>query len=151
MPQLKPKPRLWRLMYVNLLIYINRHALNKGIKELNDQAIFKQIPVGKQRRAGGGLKFTIILTLRPWMSYIDSIKAGSLTDERVFWVCQRPQRNSSIIRLVLHPVSNVWFSGSTRFSIIRPLKGLGQYGIEVNNKLLKLNLQVGLGNKVAST
>ena len=78
-------------MYVNLLIYINRHALNKGIKELNDQAIFKQIPVGKQRRAGGGLKFTIILTLRPWISYMDSIKAGSPTDERVFWVCQRPK------------------------------------------------------------
>ena len=49
--------------------------------------------------------------------------------------------------------SSKWrrLSGSTRFPIISPLKRLRQHGIEVNNKLLKLNLQVGLGNKVAST
>jgi hypothetical protein len=43
-------------MYISKLMPINRHALNKGIKELLDQDIFNQIPKGKQRRAGGGRK-----------------------------------------------------------------------------------------------
>ena len=43
-------------MYISKLMPINRHALNKGIKELLDQDIFNQIPTGKQRRVGGGRK-----------------------------------------------------------------------------------------------
>jgi len=43
-------------MYISKLMPINRHALNKGIAELLDDALYKQIPNGKQRRAGGGRK-----------------------------------------------------------------------------------------------
>lgn len=43
-------------MYISKLMPINRHALNKGIKELNQQDLLKQIPAGKQRRVGGGRK-----------------------------------------------------------------------------------------------
>lgn len=43
-------------MYISKLMPINRHALNKGIRELLDEDIYNQIPKGKQRRAGGGRK-----------------------------------------------------------------------------------------------
>ena len=45
-----------RRMYISKLMPINRHALNKGIAELLDDALYEQIPNGKQRRAGGGRK-----------------------------------------------------------------------------------------------
>lgn len=43
-------------VYISKLMPINRHALNKGIRELLDETIYNQIPNGKQRRVGGGRK-----------------------------------------------------------------------------------------------
>jgi hypothetical protein len=43
-------------MYISRLMPINRHALNKGIRELLDKNLYDQIPKGKQRRVGGGRK-----------------------------------------------------------------------------------------------
>jgi hypothetical protein len=43
-------------IYISKLMPINRHALNKGIKELLHQEFYDQIPKGKQRRVGGGRK-----------------------------------------------------------------------------------------------
>ena len=80
-------------MYISKLMPINRHALNKGIRELLDEDIYNQIPKGKQRRAGGGRKKNCNNpdTKTLLINYINSIKAGSPTDERVFWVCQKPK------------------------------------------------------------
>lgn len=73
-------------MYISKLMPINRHALNKGIAELFDDALCEQIPDGKQRRAGGGRKKNCNNsdTKKLLTSYIDSIKAGSPTDQCVF-------------------------------------------------------------------
>ncbi len=42
--------------YIEHLFGISRVTLFKGSKELSDQERLKQIPEGKQRRAGGGRK-----------------------------------------------------------------------------------------------
>ena len=72
---------------------MNRRTLNKGLAELRQPTLFDQIPTAKQRRTGGGRKKNHykpdVKTLL--VNYIKSIKAGSPTDQSVFWVCQRPK------------------------------------------------------------
>jgi hypothetical protein len=42
--------------YVSNLFKMSRNTLNKGILELTDVSFYEQIPIGKQRRKGGGRK-----------------------------------------------------------------------------------------------
>lgn len=42
--------------YISELLHIDRGSLIQGKKELLTQSEYKQIPVGKQRRRGGGRK-----------------------------------------------------------------------------------------------
>lgn len=42
--------------YIQKLFTIGQKTLERGLLELNDLAIFAQIPMGKQRRSGGGRK-----------------------------------------------------------------------------------------------
>ena len=45
-----------RKIYISKLFQINRRTLNKGLAELRHPTLFEQIPIGKQRRIGGGRK-----------------------------------------------------------------------------------------------
>jgi len=42
--------------YIGELLNISQYTIRMGIKELNDPILYAQIPVGKQRRLGGGRK-----------------------------------------------------------------------------------------------
>ena len=42
--------------YISNLLGISHKAIRKGEAELNDPALLRQIPAGRQRRAGGGRK-----------------------------------------------------------------------------------------------
>lgn len=43
-------------MYISNLFKMSRKTLNKGILDLTDVSLYEQIPIGKQRRKGGGRK-----------------------------------------------------------------------------------------------
>jgi hypothetical protein len=43
-------------MYISKLLSMSRRTLNKGILELKNEKIYEEIPIGKQRRVGGGRK-----------------------------------------------------------------------------------------------
>lgn len=43
--------------YISKLLGISQKAIRKGGAEVNDSEIMGQIPVGRQRRVGGGRKF----------------------------------------------------------------------------------------------
>ena len=42
--------------YISFLLDISRPRIERGIKDLTVPELYKQIPLGKQRRAGGGRK-----------------------------------------------------------------------------------------------
>ena len=42
--------------YLSQLFQISRYRIRMGEKEIKDSALISQIPVGKQRRQGGGRK-----------------------------------------------------------------------------------------------
>lgn len=42
--------------YVGRLLGISQKTLRKGERELNDPTFYSQVPVGRQRRVGGGRK-----------------------------------------------------------------------------------------------
>lgn len=42
--------------YIGGLLKISQKTLRKGERELQDPAFYKQVPPGRQRRAGGGRK-----------------------------------------------------------------------------------------------
>ena len=42
--------------YIQKLFIIGQKTLERGLLELNDAVLYDQIPVGKQRRSGGGRK-----------------------------------------------------------------------------------------------
>jgi hypothetical protein len=42
--------------YISKLFAISRNTLNKGLLELTQRTLYEQIPIGKQRRIGGGRK-----------------------------------------------------------------------------------------------
>ena len=44
------------IMYISHLLELNRKTIGKGIFELKNASIYDQIPIGKQRKAGGGRK-----------------------------------------------------------------------------------------------
>ena len=44
------------IKYVSSLFRLNRKTIGRGIFELKNESIYSQIPVGKQRKAGGGRK-----------------------------------------------------------------------------------------------
>lgn len=43
-------------MYISKLLKISRNTIEVGIKELKNPSFYEQIPLGKQRRNGGGRK-----------------------------------------------------------------------------------------------
>ena len=43
-------------VYIMRLLALHHMTLNKGIAELNTPELYATLPVGKQRRAGGGRK-----------------------------------------------------------------------------------------------
>lgn len=46
--------------YIGRLLSISQKTIRKGIRELSDERLLLEIPVGKQRRNGGGRKKTLI-------------------------------------------------------------------------------------------
>jgi len=42
--------------YISFLLDISRPRIERGIKDLTVPELYEQIPLGKQRRAGGGRK-----------------------------------------------------------------------------------------------
>ena len=42
--------------YISCLLQISEYRIRMGIKELDDPKLLAEIPVGKQRRQGGGRK-----------------------------------------------------------------------------------------------
>ncbi len=46
--------------YIGRLLSISQKTIRKGIRELSDEKLLQEIPDGKQRRAGGGRKKTLI-------------------------------------------------------------------------------------------
>jgi predicted HTH transcriptional regulator len=43
-------------LYIRKLLNVSQKTIEKGIRELKDPAFYSQIPIGKQRRKGGGRK-----------------------------------------------------------------------------------------------
>jgi hypothetical protein len=43
-------------IYISKLFTISRNTLNRGLLELTQSTLYDQIPLGKQRRIGGGRK-----------------------------------------------------------------------------------------------
>lgn len=43
-------------MYISKLFNISRNTIEKGILELRNPSLYEEIPLGKQRRPGGGSK-----------------------------------------------------------------------------------------------
>lgn len=46
--------------YIGRLLSISQKTIRKGIRELSDERLLLEIPVGKQRRNGGGRKKNLI-------------------------------------------------------------------------------------------
>ena len=44
------------IMYISKLFKTTRVTITKGIFELKNASVYEQIPIGKQRKAGGGRK-----------------------------------------------------------------------------------------------
>jgi hypothetical protein len=48
------------MQYIGRLLSISQKTLRKGIREISDEGLLHEIPIGKQRRVGGGRKKTLI-------------------------------------------------------------------------------------------
>jgi len=46
--------------YINQLLNISKKTIRKGLKELNSESLMSEIPLGKQRRKGGGRKKRVL-------------------------------------------------------------------------------------------
>lgn len=80
------------ITYISKVLAVDRNTIIQGKKELMALAEYRQIPEDKQRRPGGGRKKTIqypginlLLT-----TFIESHKAGSPTQDNVYWVSLKP-------------------------------------------------------------
>jgi len=80
--------------YISELFQITHYRIRMGEKELTHPDLYAEIPVGKQRRLGGGRKrkelsepeLVALLT-----DFIENNKAGSPTDPTVFWIHLKPK------------------------------------------------------------
>lgn len=78
--------------YIAKVLKVNRNTIIQGRRELTTN--FEDFPVGsnRQRREGGGRKKTVkfpeILVL--FEQFLNKHKAGSPTDENVYWICLKP-------------------------------------------------------------
>lgn len=80
--------------YISKLFKISRFRVRSGQKELNNIILFSEIPVGKQRRIGGGRKKKEISEpdlIEALSSFIERHKAGSPTDPNIFWTHLKPK------------------------------------------------------------
>lgn len=109
--------------YIIRLLSINSKTLNRGLKELNNPALYTAVPVNRQRLAGGGRKKKI--THHPNIQeqlyeLIDKHKAGSPTDPTKYWIHLKPKELSALF--------------------------LTQYGVKLSNQFIKQELKA-LGYK----
>jgi len=80
--------------YIGELLNISQSTIRMGIKELNDPILYAQIPVGKQRRLGGGRKkkeLTDPELVDLLTNFIEQHKAGSPTDPTIYWIHLKPK------------------------------------------------------------
>lgn len=120
--------------YISELLEVSHYRIRMGEKELTTPDLYAQIPLGKQRRLGGGRKTKELS--EPEMvglltELIDSNKAGSPTDPTVYWIHLKPREIAArFLKHTGHKVSNSF--------VKRILKTLG-YGF----RKLSKNLAIG--------
>lgn len=96
--------------YISELLNLSTKTIRKGDRELANADLYAQIPIGKQRRIGGGRKKKAIaqpnvaLLLK---AFINKHKAGSPTDSTVYWIHLKPREIAFNFEMThQHKVSN---------------------------------------------
>lgn len=80
--------------YISNLLGISHKTIRGGDKELSSEQFLAQIPVGKERRPGGGRKKKEVSNpklVKCVLSFIEEHKAGSPTDSSIYWIHLKPK------------------------------------------------------------